>query len=128
PRLPPALYVAVSIDVPSYPCSANSRVATSTTCARVARPRSTFLFIRSPAFIGPTAASSALNRIDRPTVGLQELDRRSAYTATVPRRPSNEGETMTSEMERLDKYRSQVRTRSGPASYVDTGGPGRPVL
>ena len=35
---------------------------------------------------------------------------------------------MTSEMERLDKYRSQVRTRSGPASYVDTGGPGRPVL
>ena len=27
-------------------CSANSRVATSTTCARVARPRSTFLFIR----------------------------------------------------------------------------------
>src|SRR6266704_900950 len=48
--------------------------------------------------------------------------------ATVPRRPSNEGETMTSEMERLDKYRSQVRIRSGPASYVDTGGPGRPVL
>src|SRR4029077_18426302 len=35
---------------------------------------------------------------------------------------------MTSEMERLDKSRSQVRTRSGPASYVDTGGPGRPVL
>src|SRR5690348_11688705 len=35
---------------------------------------------------------------------------------------------MTSEKERLDKYRSQVRTRSGPASYVDTGGPGRPVL
>jgi len=35
---------------------------------------------------------------------------------------------MTSEMERLDKYRSQVPTRSGPASYVDTGGPGRPVL
>jgi len=35
---------------------------------------------------------------------------------------------MTSEMERLDKYRSQMRTRSGPASYVDTGGPGRPVL
>ena len=35
---------------------------------------------------------------------------------------------MTSEMERLDKHRSQVRTRSGPASYVDTGGPGRPVL
>src|SRR3954468_17771988 len=38
------------------------------------------------------------------------------------------GRTMTSEMERLDKYRSQVRTRSGPASYVDTGGPGRPGL
>jgi pimeloyl-ACP methyl ester carboxylesterase len=35
---------------------------------------------------------------------------------------------MTSEMERLDKYRGQVQTRSGPASYVDTGGPGRPVL
>ena len=35
---------------------------------------------------------------------------------------------MTSEMERLDKHRGQVLTRSGPASYVDTGGPGRPVL
>jgi pimeloyl-ACP methyl ester carboxylesterase len=35
---------------------------------------------------------------------------------------------MVSEMERFDKHRSQVRTRSGPASYVDTGGPGRPVL
>ena len=35
---------------------------------------------------------------------------------------------MTSEMERLDKYRGQVQTRSGPASYVDTGGSGRPVL
>ena len=35
---------------------------------------------------------------------------------------------MTSEMERLDKHRGQVRTQSGPASYVDTGGPGRPVL
>jgi pimeloyl-ACP methyl ester carboxylesterase len=35
---------------------------------------------------------------------------------------------MTTEMERLDKYRGQVRTRSGPASYVDTGGPGRPAL
>jgi len=35
---------------------------------------------------------------------------------------------MTSEMERLDKHRGQVTTRSGPASYVDTGGPGRPVL
>src|SRR5215468_84199 len=35
---------------------------------------------------------------------------------------------MLSEMERLDKYRSQVPTRSGPASYIDTGGPGRPVL
>jgi pimeloyl-ACP methyl ester carboxylesterase len=35
---------------------------------------------------------------------------------------------MISELERLDKYRSQVRTRSGPASYVDTGGSGRPVL
>jgi pimeloyl-ACP methyl ester carboxylesterase len=35
---------------------------------------------------------------------------------------------MVSEMERLDKHRGQVRTASGPASYVDTGGPGRPVL
>jgi pimeloyl-ACP methyl ester carboxylesterase len=35
---------------------------------------------------------------------------------------------MVSEMERLDKHRSQMRTRSGPASYIDTGGPGRPVL
>jgi pimeloyl-ACP methyl ester carboxylesterase len=35
---------------------------------------------------------------------------------------------MASEMERLDKHRGQVDTRSGPASYVDTGGPGRPVL
>ncbi len=35
---------------------------------------------------------------------------------------------MTSEMERLDKHRGQVLTRSGPASYVDSGGPGRPVL
>jgi pimeloyl-ACP methyl ester carboxylesterase len=35
---------------------------------------------------------------------------------------------MTSEMERLDKHRSELRTPSGPVSYVDTGGPGRPVL
>jgi len=35
---------------------------------------------------------------------------------------------MTSEMERLDKHRGEVLTRSGPASYVDSGGPGRPVL
>ena len=35
---------------------------------------------------------------------------------------------MLSALERLDKYRSQVDTRSGPASYIDTGGPGRPVL
>jgi pimeloyl-ACP methyl ester carboxylesterase len=35
---------------------------------------------------------------------------------------------MTSELELLDKHRGQVRTRSGPASYVDTGGPGRPAL
>jgi pimeloyl-ACP methyl ester carboxylesterase len=35
---------------------------------------------------------------------------------------------MISELERLDKHRHQVRTRSGPASYVDTGGAGRPVL
>jgi pimeloyl-ACP methyl ester carboxylesterase len=35
---------------------------------------------------------------------------------------------MTSEMERLDKHRGRLTTGSGPASYVDTGGPGRPVL
>jgi pimeloyl-ACP methyl ester carboxylesterase len=35
---------------------------------------------------------------------------------------------MISELERLDKHRGQVRTRSGPASYVDTGGPGRAAL
>ena len=35
---------------------------------------------------------------------------------------------MTSTMEHLDKHRSQVPTPSGPASYIDTGGPGRPVL
>jgi len=35
---------------------------------------------------------------------------------------------MLGEMERLDKHRSQVQTRSGPASYIDTGGPGRPAL
>jgi pimeloyl-ACP methyl ester carboxylesterase len=31
-------------------------------------------------------------------------------------------------MERLDKYRNQVQTKSGPASYIDTGGPGRVAL
>ena len=35
---------------------------------------------------------------------------------------------MPTETEHLDKHRSQVHTQSGPASYVDTGGPGRPVL
>ena len=35
---------------------------------------------------------------------------------------------MTNTMERLDKYRGQVQTSSGPASYVDTGGPGRVAL
>jgi pimeloyl-ACP methyl ester carboxylesterase len=35
---------------------------------------------------------------------------------------------MTSTMERLDKYRGQVPTPSGPASYIDTGGPGRVAL
>ncbi|MBV9795508.1 MAG: alpha/beta hydrolase [Actinobacteria bacterium] len=35
---------------------------------------------------------------------------------------------MISELERLDQHRRQVRTASGPASYMDTGGPGRPVL
>jgi pimeloyl-ACP methyl ester carboxylesterase len=35
---------------------------------------------------------------------------------------------MTIEMERLDKHRGRVDTPSGPASYIDTAGPGRPVL
>jgi pimeloyl-ACP methyl ester carboxylesterase len=35
---------------------------------------------------------------------------------------------VTSTMERLDKHRGQVQTQSGPASYIDTGGPGRPAL
>jgi pimeloyl-ACP methyl ester carboxylesterase len=35
---------------------------------------------------------------------------------------------MSAEMERLDEHRSEVRTRSGPASYIDTGGPGGPAL
>jgi pimeloyl-ACP methyl ester carboxylesterase len=35
---------------------------------------------------------------------------------------------MSTEMDRLDEHRSEVRTRSGPASYIDTGGPGRPAL
>ena len=35
---------------------------------------------------------------------------------------------MNTQMEHLDKHRGQVETRSGPASYIDTGGPGRPVL
>jgi pimeloyl-ACP methyl ester carboxylesterase len=35
---------------------------------------------------------------------------------------------MTSTMERLDKHRGQVQTQSGPASYIDTGGPGRVAL
>jgi len=35
---------------------------------------------------------------------------------------------MPTVLERLDKHRSQVRTRSGSASYIDTGGPGRPAL
>jgi pimeloyl-ACP methyl ester carboxylesterase len=35
---------------------------------------------------------------------------------------------MISQMERLDKHRGQVRSQSGQVSYIDTGGPGRPVL
>jgi pimeloyl-ACP methyl ester carboxylesterase len=35
---------------------------------------------------------------------------------------------MTSELEVFDKQRGQVKTRSGPASYIDTGGSGRPAL
>jgi pimeloyl-ACP methyl ester carboxylesterase len=35
---------------------------------------------------------------------------------------------MPTALEQLDKHRSQVHTRSGPASYIDTGGPGRAAL
>ena len=35
---------------------------------------------------------------------------------------------MPTALEHLDKHRSQVYTRSGPASYIDTGGPGRAAL
>ena len=35
---------------------------------------------------------------------------------------------MPTVLERLDSHRSQVDTRSGPASYIDTGGPGRAAL
>jgi pimeloyl-ACP methyl ester carboxylesterase len=35
---------------------------------------------------------------------------------------------MSTVMEHLDNHRHNVRTRSGPASYIDTGGPGRPAL
>jgi pimeloyl-ACP methyl ester carboxylesterase len=35
---------------------------------------------------------------------------------------------MTAAMEHLDTRRGQVQTRSGPASYIDTGGPGRAAL
>ena len=35
---------------------------------------------------------------------------------------------MSTVLERLDNHRNQVVTRSGSASYLDTGGPGRPVL
>ena len=35
---------------------------------------------------------------------------------------------MLSALEQLDKHRSQVHTRSGPASCIDTGGPGRAAL
>ena len=35
---------------------------------------------------------------------------------------------MPTATEHLDQHRSQAHTRSGPASYIDTGGPGRAVL
>jgi pimeloyl-ACP methyl ester carboxylesterase len=35
---------------------------------------------------------------------------------------------MPTALERLDSHRSQVHTRSGSASYIDTGGPGRAAL
>ena len=36
--------------------------------------------------------------------------------------------TTTTTTNAIDARRDQVRTRSGPASYIDTGGPGRAVL
>ena len=35
---------------------------------------------------------------------------------------------MPAVLERLESHRGQVHTRSGPASYIDTGGPGRAAL
>src|SRR5262245_21881341 len=35
---------------------------------------------------------------------------------------------MPSLLERVDSHRRQADTRSGPVSYLDTGGPGRPAL
>jgi pimeloyl-ACP methyl ester carboxylesterase len=35
---------------------------------------------------------------------------------------------MLSAIERLDKHRGQVKIKSGPVSYLDTGGAGRPAL
>jgi len=48
---PDSSELLASIDVPSKPCAANSRSATSIRRARVTWPRSTFLFIRSPGHI-----------------------------------------------------------------------------
>jgi pimeloyl-ACP methyl ester carboxylesterase len=39
-----------------------------------------------------------------------------------------EEKAMSAEMERLDQHRRQIRTRTGPASYIDTGGQGSPAL
>jgi len=35
---------------------------------------------------------------------------------------------MPTVLERFDTHRTQIQTRSGPVSYIDTGGQGRPVL
>ena len=35
---------------------------------------------------------------------------------------------MTDTLEQLDKSRGEIQTRSGPASYIDTGGTGRPAV
>ena len=35
---------------------------------------------------------------------------------------------MPTTAERLDRHRAQIDTRSGSASYIDSGGPGRPAL
>ena len=54
--------------------------------------------------------------------------RRYARRITAQHPPQKQRKLVSTEMERLDKHRSQVRTQSGPGSYIDTGSPGRPAL